>query len=82
MIEYSGLERRTGQTRRRNSLPFLKRLFFHGRRESGRRVDDCMQIVAHDRYSPSLCIGVIMVLCLSLLDATLTLILLSRGVTV
>jgi hypothetical protein len=79
MTEYTGFERRTGLDRRQKRLPLLKWLFFNGKREFGRRDDDHKQIVALDRYSPSLFIGIIIVLSLSLLDALLTLTLLSRG---
>lgn len=79
MTEYHGVDRRSEQDRRQKRLPLLTWLFFNGRREFSRREDDHKQIVALDRYSPSLFIGVILVLSLSLLDALLTLILLSRG---
>ena len=79
MTKYIGVERRSGQDRRQNRLTISKRLFFNGRRESGRRAEDRKQIMALDRYSPSLFIGIVAVLSLSLLDAMLTLTLLSRG---
>jgi hypothetical protein len=79
MTEYTGVERRSGRDRRQKRLPVSKRLFFNGRRESGRRAEDRRQIMALDRYSPSLFVGIVMVLSLSLLDAMLTLTLVSRG---
>ena len=79
MVEYNGIERRSGQERRKNQIPLLKWLFYKGRRESGRRAEDRQRIIVLDRYSPSLFVGVIIVLSLSLLDALLTLILLSQG---
>lgn len=44
-----------------------------------RRAEDRNCIVVFDRYKPSLFIGIMIVLSLSLLDALLTLILLSQG---
>lgn len=44
-----------------------------------RRADDRKRIVALDRYQPSLFIGIMIVLSLSLLDALLTLILIAQG---
>jgi hypothetical protein len=81
MAGHNGVDRRAEQDRRQKQLPFLKWLFFNGRRQTSRREDDHKKIVALDFYSPSLFIGIIVVLSLSLLDAMLTLILLSRGAT-
>jgi hypothetical protein len=72
MAEYTGVERRSGQDRRQNQLPWFQKLFFRGRRLSSRRADDRRRLIPPDRYSPSLSIGVILVLSLSLLDAFLT----------
>ena len=44
-----------------------------------RRAEDRQRVVALDRYQPSLFIGIMIVLCLSLLDALLTLILIAQG---
>jgi len=74
---YTGLERRCGQDRRQKQL--TKRLFFRGVRESMRRAEDRNRIVIFDRYKTSLFIGLIIVLSLSILDAILTLTLLSQG---
>lgn len=79
MTAYTGVERRSGKDRRNKNLPLLKRLFSKGRRISSRRVEDRRRIVAFDSYSPSLLVSVILVLSLSLIDAMLTLILLSQG---
>ena len=76
---YTGLERRSGQDRREHHLSMFKRLFFNGIRESVRRIEDRKSIVIYDRYKPSLFINIIIILSLSLLDALLTLILLSQG---
>ena len=81
MAEYTGVERRSGQDRRQNQLPWFQKVFFRGRRMSSRRAEDRRRLIPPDRYSPSLSIGVILVLSLSLLDAFLTLILLSQGAT-
>jgi hypothetical protein len=48
-------------------------------RSSVRRAGDRQRVVALDRYQPSLFVGIMVVLCLSLLDALLTLILIAQG---
>jgi hypothetical protein len=73
------LERRAGRDRREHRLPFFKMLYFKGMRTSMRRAEDRRRIVAFDRYKPSLFIGIMIVLGLSLLDALLTLILIAHG---
>jgi hypothetical protein len=57
----------------------FKRLFFTGIRQEIRRAADRKSIVIYDRYKPSLFINIITILGLSLLDALLTLILISQG---
>ena len=79
MTRFAGLERRSGQNRRERELPLLKKLYFKGMRASVRRAEDRQRVVALDRYKPSLFIGIMIVLCLSLLDALLTLILIAQG---
>lgn len=79
MTRFAGLERRSEQDRRERPLSLFKRLYFNGMRSSIRRAEDRQRIVALDRYRPSLFIGIMMVLCLSLLDALLTLILVAQG---
>ncbi len=74
-----GLERRSGQDRRVRPLPLFKKLSFKGIRISVRRAEDRKRIVALDRYKPSLFVGIMIVLSLSLLDALLTLILIAQG---
>jgi len=76
---YTGLERRSGQDRREHQLSMFKRLFFTGIRQEIRRAADRKSIVIYDRYKPSLFINIITILGLSLLDALLTLILISQG---
>jgi hypothetical protein len=76
---YTGLERRSGQDRREHQLSMFKRLFFTGIRQEIRRAEDRKSIVIYDRYKPSLFINIITILGLSLLDALLTLILISQG---
>jgi len=76
---YTGLERRSGQDRREHQLSMFKRLFFTGIRQEIRRAEDRKSIVIYDRYKPSLFIDIITILGLSLLDALLTLILISQG---
>ncbi len=79
MADYSGLERRCGKDRRIQNLPITKRLFFKGSRTSGRRREDRTQVVLLDRYKPSLVMITALILGLSLLDAILTLTLISKG---
>jgi hypothetical protein len=79
MTTYSGLDRRTGNDRRRQQLPLLRKIFYRGLRESSRRAEDRNRIVVMDRYKPSLIFFTIIVLSLSLLDAVLTLTLLAQG---
>jgi len=77
VTDYTRLERRSGQDRRKQQLS--KKLFFKGVRESMRRAEDRNRIAIFDRYKPPLFIGMMIVLGLSILDAILTLILLSQG---
>jgi hypothetical protein len=77
MAVYSWLERRSGQDRRQRQ--FSKRLFFKGVRKSTRRAEDRNRIAVFDRYQSNLAIGIIVVLSLSILDAILTLTLISQG---
>ena len=79
MTPFAGLEKRSGQDRREHGIPLFKKLFFRGLRSSVRRAEDRQRVVALDRYQPSLFIGIMIVLCLSLLDALLTLILIAQG---
>ena len=79
MTEYTHVERRSGQERRKQPRSLLKSIFFRGSRLSTRRAEDRKKIIVFDRYHPSLFVKIIIVLSLSLLDALLTLILLSRG---
>jgi hypothetical protein len=81
MAEYTDVERRSGQDRRQNQLPWFKKVLFRGQRMSSRRAEDRRRLIPPDRYSLSVSMGVILVLSLSLLDAFLTLILLSQGAT-
>jgi len=72
-------DRRSGRERRQKHIPFYKFLFFQGNRKVLRRSDDGKQITMFDQYHPSLLLGILIVLCLSLVDAALTLLLLDRG---
>lgn len=74
-----GAELRTGGDRRRRTLPPLHYLIAGGRRRSVRRLADSHRIVLLDRYSPKLFAVILGILCLSLLDAVLTLYLIEHG---
>jgi hypothetical protein len=65
--------------RRRKVLPPLRYLIAGGRRRAVRRLEDSHRIVLLDRYSPKLLAAIIGILCLSLLDAILTLYLVEHG---
>lgn len=73
------IDQRSSQDRRQNQTPFFKFALVEGRRNSLRRVEDCKRIVQLDRYCPTLLVSTLIVLGLSLLDATLTLVLLENG---
>jgi Domain of unknown function (DUF5658) len=74
-----GSELRAGGDRRRKTLPPLRYWIAGGRRRSVRRLEDSQRIVLLDRYSPKLFGAIIGILCLSLLDAILTLYLVEHG---
>lgn len=75
----SDKERRLGQDRRQECIPFYKLIVFKGKRRTLRRVEDRKKITILDQYRPPLLIIILIILSLSLLDAALTLILLERG---
>ena len=79
MAEYPHVERRSGHDRRKRPRSLIESVLFKGSRLSTRRAEDRKKIIAFDRYRPSLLIKILIVLSLSLLDAFLTLILLSKG---
>ena len=73
------VERRSGTDRRKNSPINLRSLILGGRRERGRRKEDLQKTFLVDRYSPYLLAAIVGILFLSVIDALLTLYLLSRG---
>lgn len=79
LISSMEMERRSGQDRRQGQIPIFRRLFYRGLRESIRRAEDRNCIAVFDRYKPSLVVSIVIVSSLSLLDALLTLILLTHG---
>ena len=74
-------EIRRGKDRRVNHRARLKYLFFNGRRERIRREDDRNRVFIFDRYNPKLFAAITTILMLSIFDALLTLILISKGST-
>jgi Domain of unknown function (DUF5658) len=72
-------DRRSGFDRRFKQSPSLKELFIHRRRDHLRREDDRHKVVLFDRYSGSDMRIVIAILLLSIIDAFLTIFLLSHG---
>ena len=79
MKNISQKDRRSGQDRRQDHIPFFKLLLFSGKRKKLRRTEDSRRITVFDTYHPNLFFSILTVLVLSLLDATLTLILIERG---
>jgi hypothetical protein len=74
-------ELRTGHDRRRRVFPPLRFIIAGGRRRKVRRSEDRHRVVILDRYSPKLFTSIVGILCLSLLDALLTLYLIEHGST-
>ena len=70
---------RSGVDLRRQTIPSLRYLVAGGRRRGVRRVEDKQRIIILDRYSPHLLAAIVGILCLSLLDALLTLGLIEHG---
>jgi hypothetical protein len=70
---------RSGDDRRRPGLPRLRYLILGGRRRAVRRSSDTRRIFLLDRYSPKLFATMMGIIALSLLDAALTLYLVSHG---
>ncbi len=70
---------RSGGDRRRPGLPRLRYLILGGRRRAVRRSADTRRILLLDRYSPKLFAAMMGIIALSLLDAALTLYLVSHG---
>ena len=73
------IERRSGIDRRNSRFGAFRRLIYAGRRRHLRRADDRRKLALLDHYSPRIFAVIIAVLFLSLMDAILTLILISHG---
>jgi type IV secretory pathway TrbL component len=73
------IERRSGKDRRKTRLGGIRRLFSSGRRRHLRRAEDRRKLAVLDQYSPKLFAVIVAILILSLVDAVLTLVLLSHG---
>ena len=78
MKNISKKDRRSGLERRQDHIPFFKFLFSSGKRKKLRRTEDSRKITVFDVYHPNLLFSILTVLVLSLLDATVTLILMER----
>lgn len=78
MSDYDGIERRSGKDRRLLNVPWYQQLFTRGNRVGVRREDDRNRPVCLDRYGKSLLVVIMSIVCLSLLDALLTLILVAE----
>ena len=73
--DYDGIERRSGNDRRLLNLPWYQQLYPKGNRVGVRREEDRKRAVCLDRYGTSLFVVIMSIICLSLLDGLLTLIL-------
>jgi hypothetical protein len=73
------IERRSGIDRRKTRLGGIRQLLFSGRRSNLRRADDRRKLAIMDHYSPRILAVIVLILVLSLVDAVLTLILISYG---
>ena len=73
------VERRSGRDRRVNNSISFRALLLGGRRERGRRKEDKIKTFVVDRYSPFFLAAIAGTLFLSVIDALLTLFLISRG---
>ena len=77
-MDQLGVERRSGADRRKSGNVNMRALL-GGRRERGRRHEDKSKTLLVDRYSPFLLAVILSILCLSVIDALLTLFLIDRG---
>ena len=73
------VERRSGTDRRMKSSINVRALLLGGRREHGRRKEDRHKTFLVDRYNPFFLAAITSILFLSVIDALLTLFLISRG---
>lgn len=78
MAVYDGIEQRSGKERRRQDTPWYQQLFFVGKRTQVRRRGDRMQAVHLDQYGTWLFAAIMSIICLSLMDALLTLVLVTE----
>jgi hypothetical protein len=74
-----GHHKRNEGDRRQSRIPRLRFLIFGGRRRQVRREEDRKSIIIMDSYSQSLFAVIIGILCLSLIDAVMTLHLIGHG---
>ncbi len=77
--DHHDFEKRGCKDRRQRAIPSLKFLFWGGRRKKIRREDDMQKIAIMDSYSQPLFAVIIAILCLSLMDAAMTLYLIGLG---
>jgi hypothetical protein len=73
------LDRRSGKDRRSRNIPGIKSLFIYARRKEVRRQDDMYKASYFDQYSPALFAVILLILLLSIVDASLTLFLVDCG---
>lgn len=76
---FAFIERRSGIDRRKMRLGSIRWLLFSGRRRNLRRADDRRKLALLDYYSPRIFVIIVAILLLSLVDAVLTLLLISQG---
>jgi hypothetical protein len=78
---FSVIDRRSGLDRRKRHLPIFSKYWLTGKRAVVRRKEDRKRPYRIDRHSARTGIAVILIVTLSVIDAVLTLDLVSRGAT-
>lgn len=79
LLDWNGIERRSGKDRRYKRWPTLKTFFIYRNRRNLRREEDRRKMALLDHYSQAIFIAIVLVLLLSVADAILTLLLVDFG---
>ena len=74
-----GVEKRSGIDRRKGKMPLFSKYWLSGQRGEPRRKEDRERSYYIDRHSKKILIPILLVIALSILDAMLTLYLISHG---
>lgn len=78
---FSAFDRRSGFDRRQGQLPIFSKYWLTGKRTVMRRKEDRKRPYIIDRHSPKTVTAILLIIMLSVMDAVLTLDLVSRGAT-